>query len=397
MPHIAVLLDPDDPVVSAAADPSDRARARLERELGWASVWRRPALADPLADLLLDRVLDHQGPFGAAAERYGPEGMSRSLLEAARADLRALHSLAERSARPHEPSGRLAEPRAEIKRQIAGGDWGDGVVALAAFFHAYGAGVLGRHRVFRWDDGLVGVDSPDPIVEDELIGYETERAPLRANLQAFVSGLPANNALLYGDRGTGKSSTVKALAAAFPLGQLRLLEVSRAQLWQFPQIGDRLRHRPARFLVLVDDLSFDQADEHEGQYAALKSMLEGGVQSQPSNMLLYATSNRRHLVRENLADRRHPGPAPDSAEVHVSDSFQQKLSLSDRFGLRVLFLSPDQDLYLDICRSLVRSRGLEASEAELERAALLWCRRHNARSCRTARQFVDDLQARLSS
>jgi predicted AAA+ superfamily ATPase len=388
VPAPSVLLDPCDDLLAAAQSSETHARAHLTRALGWASLEGRRALEDPLADLLLERVLDHEGPFAAAAERQGVEGMSRGLLKAGANDLRTLQGLAAAVAAPGEPSSNPQGGRADIKRSISAKlDWGNAVPELAKYFSRYGAGILGRHRVFRWDtsSGLDGVDHPDPITTADLVGYEPQRAPLRSNLQAFVAGRPANNALLYGDRGSGKSSTVKALAAEFPMEQLRLIEVTRDQLVEFPSIAATLRPRPARFLLMVDDLAFEEGEVH---YGALKSVLEGGVESQPTNVVLYATSNRRHLVREVHADRQGDG------EVHISETFQEKLSLSDRFGLRVLFVSPDQAFYLEICRELAARRGLDLDHQELKRNALLWCRRHNARSCRTARQFVDDLEGR---
>ena len=392
MPNLSVLLDPDDPVVAAATSSDERARASLTRALGWASLAGSAAAEDPVADLLIERVLDHEGPFTAAAERGSPEGMSPGLLAAAADDLRSLQRVVEAVAHPREGRGPAQGPRAALKRSLAGrADWGKGVSELAAYLHRYGGGPLGRARVFRWEGALVPVPSPDPVTVEDLVGYEAERGPLLANLAKFVNGMPANNALLFGDRGAGKSVTVKALAARFPMEHLRLVEVARDRLAEFPHITSSLRDRPARFLLFVDDLSFEEGEVH---YAALKTLLEGGVEAQPPNVLLYATSNRRHLVRETKGDRRQPNLGDDAAEIHVSDSFQEKLSLSDRFGLRVLFVAPDQETYLHICRELARRRGVDVAPERLDAEALMWCRRHNARSCRTARQFVDDLAGR---
>ena len=392
MTVVSLLLDPDDRVLSDAQSHSDlMARARLVRAVGWASIQTERALPDPLADLLLERVLDHEGPFATAAERLGPEGVGAMMMRAAAEDLRVVQRVVTTASFSDEAPSPAISPRAELKRAIfTRADWSDAAVELALYFHRFGCGVLGRHRVFRWHDGLVPAVSPDPVSIDDLIGYEDERQLLAGNLDAFVAGRSANNALLYGDRGSGKSSTVKALAGLFPMERLRLVEVSRDGLWDFPQMVGHLRHRAGRFLLFVDDLSFDESDEGHGTFAGLKSLLEGGVESQPSNVLLYATSNRRHLVKEMAADRQ--APTLGRGEVHVSDTFQEKISLSDRFGLRVLFLAPDQDLYLRICRHLAGRRGIEIEEAE----ALLWCRRHNARSCRTARQFVDHVSGRAS-
>jgi predicted AAA+ superfamily ATPase len=384
--HPAVLLDPGDEVVADVAAEDGAARARVVRALAWAAVTGPPAVANPLADLLLDRVLDHEGPFAAAAERAGSTAIPAVLTSAAQADLRLLQRLSQSSPQ-HEAAGpgALGDARAALKQAVTGrADWGEAAADLAAFFARLGAGALNRYRVFRWDSGLHPVPEPDPITLADLVGYESQRGLLAANLEAFVRGRSANNALLYGDRGSGKSATVKALAAAHRLEDLRLVEVARERLADFPALATALRHRPARFLLLVDDLAFE---EGEVSYAGLKSLLQGGVEAQPPNVLLYATSNRRHLVREDFADRA-AGPNTGAGEIHVSDSFQEKLSLSDRFGLRVLFLAPDEKGYLEVARHIARRRGLPV-DGEFDAAARRWCLTHNARSCRTARQFVD--------
>ncbi|MCL6635108.1 MAG: ATP-binding protein [Peptococcaceae bacterium] len=201
--------------------------------------------------------------------------------------------------------------------------------------------------------------------------------------------LPANNVLLYGDRGTGKSSTVKALLNHYRDRGLRLVEVAKGDLNGFALIARQLRDRPQRFIIFVDDLSFE---ESEVAYKELKAVLEGGLESRPANVLIYATSNRRHLVREHFSDR--AAPAGPDGEVRGNDTVQEKLSLADRFGITVLFTSPDRALYLDIVRGLAKQRGISLAEGELERRALLWEAWHNGRSGRTARQFVDQISGR---
>ncbi len=228
---------------------------------------------------------------------------------------------------------------------------------------------------------------PDPVRLGDLIGYENERELVVRNTEHFVAGHAANNVLLYGDRGTGKSSTVKALLNEYADRGLRLIEVPKSLLGDLARLLRELRGRRERFVVFVDDLSFD---DHESHYKDLKAVLEGGVEARPANVLLYATSNRRHLVLERFSDR--GGPLD---EIHASDTQQEKLSFSDRFGISVTFGAPDQDRYLRIVSGLAGARGIAIDPAELRRRALEWATWQNGRSGRTARQFVDFLAGEL--
>jgi predicted AAA+ superfamily ATPase len=222
----------------------------------------------------------------------------------------------------------------------------------------------------------------------ELVAYEREREPLIRNTERFLAGLPAHHALLYGLPGTGKSSTIKAILNEYASEGLRLVEVTKEDLSELPRVLEVLRGRGPRFVLFVDDLSFE---EHEVEYKALKALLEGSVEAPPENVRLYATSNRRNLIRENFSDRGEPGD-----DVHARDTMQEKLSLAARFGLRLTFPSPDQARYLQIVAGLAGERGLEVSAEDLRERALLWDRWHAGRSGRTARQFVDELQAELA-
>jgi hypothetical protein len=237
---------------------------------------------------------------------------------------------------------------------------------------------------------LRGVRHPDPICLDELIGDKRQRDLIRRNTEQFLARLPANNVLLYGDRGTGKSSTVKALLNAYAERGLRLLEVGRSKLADFPTIVELLGEQPEHFILFVDDLSFD---EQETGYKDLKAVLEGGLEVRPANVLVYATSNRRHLVMERQSDRAQPG----DDELHGFDTVQEKLSLADRFGITLTFVTPDQEHYLEIVRGLAQRRGLAMPDEQLRARALQWATRHNGRSGRSARQFVDDLTGELAS
>ena len=197
--------------------------------------------------------------------------------------------------------------------------------------------------------------------------------------------------MIIGTSGTGKSSTVKALLTEFHAQGLRLIEVSKEHLEDYVHIVTLLRDRRERFILFVDDLSFE---EHETQYKALKAVLEGGLEARPENVVLYATSNRRRLVRERFSDR--TGRAQDDDDVHIEETMQEKLSLADRFGIHVPFLIPDQDRYLDIAQALAARLGVPLSAQEVRQRALQWSQWHNGRSCRTARQFVEALRGELA-
>ncbi len=361
---------------------------------------------------LLSRLLDDENPFSLKAERAGWTEIGPALLAQTRADLAAAqrcHRLsgativqaASRLAgvpptawdgfRPlRAPRDRSARRRMMLRLHSAR-DWPGFVRELAGYFARNGVGLFGRHRAFRWVrlDGqgqLEGVPTPDPVRLDDLVGYELEREPVVENTRQFVAGAPANNVLLYGDRGTGKSSTVKALLNEFHTQGLRLIEVAKEQLDDYPEIIALLHGRRERFILFVDDLSFE---EHETQYKALKAALEGSLEARPENVLLYATSNRRHLIVERFADRQK---ASFDDEVHPEDTAQEKLSLADRFGIHAPFLIPDQNRYLQIVEGLAARFGLRLPARDLRHRALLWSQWHNGVSCRTARQFIESLR-----
>ncbi|MDH7479751.1 MAG: ATP-binding protein, partial [Syntrophomonadaceae bacterium] len=211
-----------------------------------------------------------------------------------------------------------------------------------------------------------------------------QRQQLILNTERFLSGLPASNVLLYGKRGTGKSSMVKALLNRYYLQGLRLVEVSKDDLSDLPSIVNLLRNRTLHFIIFVDDLSFE---EHEIQYKGLKAVLEGGIETMPRNVLIYATSNRRHLIREYFSDR-EPGE-----EIHRDDTLQEKLSLADRFGITIFFPAPTQSVYLRIVEELANQRRIPLGREELHARAREWEKWQNGISGRTARQFVDNLAA----
>jgi uncharacterized protein len=356
---------------------------------------------------LVGRVLDDENSFSLGAEK---REINPSVLEQTRRDLRTLGEMFAldatvllgrvESAVPAlagiwvpwtDPEPAEESPRRTIALKLsAAEDWGARAELLAGHFARHGAGPFGRHRAFLWREGrLLAVSHPDPVSLAELVAYEREREPLMRNTERFLAGLPTHHALLYGLPGTGKSSTVKAIMNEYADQGLRLVEVKKEDLAGLQEALGVLGRRGRRFVLFVDDLSFE---EHEVEYKALKALLEGGVEEPPENVRIYATSNRRNLIRETFSER-GDGSADD---VHARDTMQEKLSLATRFGLRLTFPPPDQARYLEIVAGLAGERGLSIPAQDLRERALLWDRWHAGRSGRTARQFVDELEAELA-
>ncbi|MDR2632149.1 MAG: ATP-binding protein [Treponema sp.] len=278
-------------------------------------------------------------------------------------------------------------------------DWSAALADLIAHIQRSGAGSLGLYRAFRWtglpEAALQPVQSPDQVRLSSLAGYEQQRALVIANTLRFLEGKPANNLLLYGDRGTGKSATVKALCNEYAKQGLRLLEVPKEQLAALPRILEVLRCRGLHFIIFIDDLSFEKTDD---SFTGLKMLLEGGIEARPSQVLIYATSNRRHLVKEYAADRPTTAMAANAlatGDMRAFDSMQEQFSLADRFGLTVVFTAPVQEEFLYIAEYIARERGVLTGAPQTEawktfrENALRWERWFNGRSPRTAVQYVD--------
>lgn len=245
---------------------------------------------------------------------------------------------------------------------------------------AVGYGLFARYKVFTVSEGeLSPVKHPDPQTLGELPGYEREREQIISNTEALLNGQPANNVLLYGDAGTGKSSTVKAIVNEYAGRGLRLVEVKKNQLYELPSLMDTLSENPLKFLIFIDDLSFTVNDDN---FAALKAILEGSVGGRADNVAVYATSNRRHLIKETFSDR-------EGDDIHASDTRQELMSLSARFGLTVTFGSPDRERYLYIVRKLAERYGVSLGETELSVRAEAFAIRAGGRSARVAKQFVE--------
>lgn len=234
---------------------------------------------------------------------------------------------------------------------------------------------------------LSPIEHPDLPDHADLLGIDRQLEILRRNTRQFVHGLPANNLLLWGDRGTGKSTAIRSLLRLFAADGLKLIELQKEDLFQLPDIAAELRRKEHRFILFCDDLSFD---EQEIDYRELKALLEGGLEARPDNLLIYATSNRRHLMPERMQEN------TGEDEIHPEERIAEKLSLSDRFGISLGFYSIDRENYLNIVRHLAQQRALDISAERLRLEALDWSAMRGARSGRIARQFIDDLTGRLA-
>jgi uncharacterized protein len=357
-----------------------------DRNLGW-------------QDYVFDRLITADNPFTRRIQQQDWKDLPVALQQAVEQDLRSIQQIYHQGCAATTqnmsvswvdsitPPPQLAAAQLRTLLQQTP-DWTKLILELIAYYRQWGTGIFAEFGAFRWQgQELHGIAAPDPIKLQNLVGYEWQQQALVQNTATLVAGYPAVNVLLYGSRGAGKSSLVKALLPEFFDRGLRLIEVPKQELTELPQILEKLRSLPQKFIIFVDDLSFE-ADENA--FKALKVVLEGGVVARPANIVVYATSNRRHLIREFFADRPRP---QDSDEIHQWDTVQEKLSFSDRFGLTLTFEPADQDTYLQIVRHL--ATDLEIAAADLEFRALQWATQQNGRSGRTARQFVDFLRGEL--
>ena len=332
---------------------------------------------DNLSDYLLNLTLEDENLYVTrfAAGREIPEVIQASLQR----ELAILQEISRLdSARVRELAGGTSVPLP---------DWTTAEYDFAAVYekrlaslHTRGFGIFARYHVFTVHDGaLVPVKYPDPQKLSDLTGYEKERGRILANTEALLAGKPANNALLYGDAGTGKSSTVKAIANAYKDQGLRLIEVKKNQLYQIPDLVESLSYNPLKFILFIDDLSFSTNDN---DFSALKAILEGSVGGRSQNLVIYATSNRRHLIKETLTDR-------EGDDIHLADTMQELMSLSARFGLTVTFSRPEKELYLTIVKALAAQYEIDLDEHTLCTRAEAHAIRNGGRSPRVARQFIE--------
>lgn len=244
----------------------------------------------------------------------------------------------------------------------------------------FGYGMYARNHIFIIKDGKIKpVSYPDTTRLSQLSGYEMERQTVIDNTLALLKGKPVNNVLLYGDCGTGKSSTVKAIANEYKDKGLRLIEIKKKQLHEIPSIVETVSKNPLKFILFIDDLSFTEDDD---DFAALKAILEGSVSSTADNLVIYATSNRRHLIKESFSSR-------EGDDIHFNDTMQELLSLSDRFGIRVVFQKPDKNLYLNVVEDLAEQYNLSMPIEEVKKKAETFALERGGRSPRAAKQFIE--------
>lgn len=375
-----------------------------------------------LREYVIDLIITDENPFSRAAERMEYENINTMLVKAASKDLRTLDEVSRVSSEVFKeyalqylctsgfeaevvnslPDWSNCEPESyngSIKELLYKNEsWDKFIRELSEVYKTNGTGIFSCYRAFIWEregnsGSLKGIDTPDPVMLSDFIGYESERSEIISNTEQFLRGYTANNILLYGDRGTGKSSTVKALVNEYWKKGLRIVEVPKNNLADFPKIIAQLKDRKQKFIIFIDDLAFEDEEEN---YTSLKAVLEGGVQSKPSNVVIYATSNRRHLIKERFSDRLGLQSGNVEDEIRSQDTIQEKLSLADRFGITIVFSQPDKDRFLDIVEGIAAKRGICYDRDKLVREALKWEMWYNGRSPRTARQFVDWLEGNSS-
>ena len=259
---------------------------------------------------------------------------------------------------------------------------------ICSFYNENGVGTFGMHKAFTAAEKgdrmqLNPVQKLGNERLEDLIGYEVQKQMLTANTEAFLQGKPANNVLLYGDGGTGKSTSIRALLNQYGKDGLRIIQVYRHQMQWLPEIIEKIKDRNYRFLIYMDDLSFE---DFETEYKYLKAVIEGGLAPRPENILIYATSNRRHFIKETWNDRKDE---EHTGEIFRSDSLEEKRSLADRFGMQIYYGKPTKEEYHRIIDALASREGIQRSREELHAEATKWEIRHGGVSGRSARQFID--------
>ncbi|MBR0412492.1 MAG: ATP-binding protein [Eubacterium sp.] len=383
----------DDDLIMSLRDLLDGIGSENAPKL-YSSFFRKLSRQKSLGDYISKFVLTDDNVFTKAAAAYEAEGLSDAIMSGVKSDLKKLEAISKISADEiidgtygEAEKVLLTLPHWEVgtARDPLDSDWAEHIDEIIEYHEINGYGVYTMHSAFVWHGGeLMPITSTDPIELTELKNYQRQREQVLENTEAFLDGLPANNILLYGDRGTGKSSTVHAVLNAYKYRGLRMIEIAKADISELTQIRERITGSPMKFIIFIDDLSFDS---HDDSFGELKAALEGSLSGRQSNTLIYATSNRRHLIKENQYDREH--------DIHRSDTMQEELSLSDRFGLTITFMNPDKAEYLDITEQIARDRGIDFDTDKLLREAENWARRRGGRSPRCAKQFVDYVEASM--
>ncbi len=266
--------------------------------------------------------------------------------------------------------------------------------AVSEFYRKYGVGMYGLNKAFRLEgDAETGItmrpiSNMEPVELDSLVGYELQKQMLIDNTEAFVAGRGANNVLLYGDSGTGKSTSIKAIVNRYYDSGLRMIEIYKHQFRYLSRIISEVKNRNYRFIIYMDDLSFE---EQEIEYKYLKAIIEGGVETRPDNVLIYATSNRRHLIKETWKDRTD---VEQDGDIHRSETIEEKLSLVNRFGLSIGYMKPSRTEFDEIVLTLAHRQGVTLPDEQILTEAHRWELRNGGISGRTAQQFVNSIRGK---
>ena len=338
-----------------------------------------------LGDWLWDRLRFHESAYSLLIDQGGSDPV---LEQAARQDVDTLVRLVGTGCSCFLDAIQALLPP-EFAPVLAGlSQWRTGSPfdfdALTAFYREHGAGLYAKYRAFLWEDGsLIPVADPDCPHPVELLGYEQQRQQVLDNTRLLVAGRPSNNVLLFGDGGTGKSATVKSMLYLEGMEDLRLIEIQKENLVGMPRLIRSLAGRRQKFILFIDDLAFDQDDQ---TYSSLKTILEGGLEKRPVNVAIYATSNRRNLIRETWKDR---ADMEHENDVHHSDTLEEKLSLSARFGVRINYSIPNRTQFQEMVLTLAQRQGLTVPAEVLLAEANKWELRHGGVSGRTAQQFIN--------
>ena len=370
---------------------------QTEQQEGQDPVWGEEALSayarlfqalcdggfDGIGDWLWDKLRYTETPFALSAQS---DGASPALEQAARRDVDALLALAELDCGAILTAIAALLPPEQAPMVQAMPRWTASAPfdfdRLVRFYRDHGAGLYARYRAFLWEDGqLVPVADPDCPKPEDLLGYEQQRSQVETNTRQMMAGHYANNVLLFGDGGTGKSATVKSMLYLPGMEDLRLIEIQKENLTGLPQLMRSLGDKRQKFILFIDDLAFDQDDK---TYSSMKTILEGSLEKRPANVVIYATSNRRHLVRQNFSDR-------GNDEVDAAETIAEKTALAERFGLRIPYLSMSKADFLALVDYLAGQNGLTLPAQELHARAMTWEIRHSGRTPRVARQFISSL------
>ena len=355
--------------------------------------FRRVTSHKSLRHYISKLILQDDNAFTKAAASSAADRLPQAVINGVKSDLEKLEAVA--SIRPEDIYNSVSDsdlknvlktlPAWENGAAVAPleSGWQNQLDALINYHKINGYGMFSKYNAFAWrNHGLYPIAGTDPVLLSDLKNYDLQRKQVIDNTESFVNGYPSNNVLLYGDRGTGKSSTVHAVLNEYACKGLRMIEISKSDIPDLTLIRELLSESPMKFIIFIDDLCFDS---HDDSFGELKAALEGSLSGRKHNTLIYATSNRRHLIKESFSDREN--------DINRNDIMQEQLSLSDRFGLSITFINPDKKDYLDIVEKIAADRKLDVDKNRLFLIAEQWASKKGGRSPRCARQFIDYVES----